>query len=122
MQNVDALSDASEQIIKFLNENVLLDYDNLESMANNYMDDANYYNDVSNGLGKGVAQVSASVSEITEVLDSISRTQQELGNAVHDISGNMQIITEASTNVSDEANEVLSSITSLEDTTKQFSI
>ena len=122
MQNVDALSDASEQIIKFLNENVLLDYDNLEAMANNYMDDANYYNDVSNGLGKGVAQVSASVSEITEVLDSISRTQQELGNAVHDISGNMQIITEASTNVSDEASEVLSSITSLEDTTKQFSI
>ncbi len=120
--NVKELSKVSGQIIEFLTENVLKDYDNLETLANNYMDDANYYSDISKELGLGAANVNSSVARINEVLERISSAQQELGDAVHDISGNMQTITESSSDVSGEAKEVMDSITNLQDTTDKFNV
>lgn len=120
--NIDELSKVSDQIIRFLNENVLKDYDNLETLANNYMEDANYYSDISKELGAGAEEVSASVADINRVLDAISTAQQQLGDAVHAISGNMQSITESSANVSDETMDVMNSITSLQDTTERFNV
>ncbi len=120
--NIDELSKVSDQIISFLNDNVLKDYDNLETIANNYMEDASYYSDISRELGAGAEEVSASVADINRALESISRAQTELGDAVHDISGNMQSITESSSNVSDETMDVMDSISSLQNTTGRFNI
>ena len=120
--NVEALSKVSNQIIKFLTENVLKDYDNLETLANNYMEDANYYSGISKALGAGAKDVNASVADINKVLEKIGTAQLELGEAVHDISGNMQSITESSANVSQEAAEVMTSISTLQDTTSRFNV
>ncbi|MCR5672863.1 MAG: hypothetical protein K6F87_04005, partial [Lachnospiraceae bacterium] len=120
--NVDELSKVSNQIIRFLTENVLKDYDNLETLANNYMEDANYYSEISKSLGAGAETVNASVADINKVLEQIGVAQQELGNAVHDISGNMQSITESSANVSGETREVMDSISTLQDTTDRFNV
>ncbi len=121
-ENVNDLANASRQIIKFLNENVLSDYDNLETLANNYMSDATYYSDVSKVLGRCAKDLSGSVSDINRVLDQISSAQSELGNAVHDISSNMQSITSASQNMSGEAGDVVDSIATLRETTSHFNI
>ncbi|MBR5367937.1 MAG: hypothetical protein IK138_01510 [Lachnospiraceae bacterium] len=121
-ENVSALATASRQIIKFLNENVLSDYDNLETLANNYMSDATYYSDVSKVLGSCAKDLGSSVTNINKILDQISSAQNELGNAVHDISNNMQSITSASQNMSGEASDVVDSIASLRDTTSHFNI
>ncbi len=121
-ENVKALSKVSNQIIDFLTENVLKDYDNLETMANSYMDDANYYSDVSKGLGTGAEEVSASVANINSVLERISSAQAELGEAVHDISSNLKSISASSENVSDETKDVMNSITTLQDTTDRFNV
>ena len=120
--NVEALSKVSNQIIKFLTENVLKDYDNLETLANNYMEDANYYSGISKALGAGAKDVNAYVADINKVLEKIGTAQLELGEAVHDISGNMQSITESSANVSQEAAEVMTSISALQDTTSRFNV
>lgn len=120
--NVNELSRVSNQIISFLNDRVLKDYDNLETLANNYMEDANYYSDISKGLGKGAKEVSASVEDINNVLEKITSVQKELGNAVRDISGNMQSITESSANVSGETKDVMDSIINLQDTTNKFNL
>ena len=122
MSNIRRLSNVSEQIISFLNENVLPDYDNLETLANNYMEDANYYSDVSRELGAGAGKLNSSVVEISRVIESITSAQDELNNAVHDISGNMQNITLSSENVSDETRDVMESIGTLQDTTGRFNV
>ncbi len=120
--NIKELSKVSDQIISFLTDNVLVDYDNLETMANSYMEDANYYNDISNELGKSAGKLSDSVADINRVLDNISNAQSELNDAVADISCNMQSITESSENVSNETRDVMDSITSLQDTTGKFNV
>lgn len=122
MSNIRRLSNVSEQIIRFLNENVLPDYDNLETLANNYMEDANYYSDISRELGAGAGKLNSSVVEISRVIESITSAQDELNNAVHDISGNMQNITLSSENVSDETRDVMESIGTLQDTTGRFNV
>ena len=120
--NVNELSRVSNQIISFLTDRVLKDYDNLETLANNYMDDANYYSDISKGLGKGAKEVSTAVADINNVLEKINSVQKELGDAVRDISGNMQSITESSANVSGETKDVMDSILNLQDTTDKFNV
>ena len=120
--NVSELSKVSNRIIEFLTDNVLKDYDNLETLANNYMEDANYYSEISKGLGSGAEEVSLSVADINRVLEDIGTAQQELGDAVHDISNNMQSITESSANVSTEAKDVMESISNLQDTTNRFNV
>lgn len=86
------------------------------------MEDANYYSDISKGLGKGAKEVSASVEDINNVLEKITSVQKELGDAVRDISGNMQSITESSANVSGETKDVMDSIINLQDTTNKFNL
>ncbi|MCR4989780.1 MAG: methyl-accepting chemotaxis protein [Lachnospiraceae bacterium] len=120
--NIESLSKVSERIIAFLSENVLNDYDNLETMANNYMEDANYYSEISRELGSSAKGLSSSISDISEAIELLSGTQKELGDAVHDISGNLQSISSSSDNVSDETREVMESITSLQDTTGRFNV
>ncbi|MBO4374802.1 MAG: methyl-accepting chemotaxis protein [Lachnospiraceae bacterium] len=121
-KNVEELSRVSGRIIEFLTENVLSDYDNLERLANNYMEDANYYSDISKELGRGAKALDASATQISSAIESISASQAELGEAVHDISDSMHSITSSSENVSEEAKDVMESISTLQDTTGKFNI
>ena len=101
---------------------MLNDYDNLETLARNYMEDAGYYGDISESLGKSAKELDGSVNEINGVLAAISRSQEELNNAVHAINDNLQSITSTSDNVSVETREVLESIDSLQEIVGSFHI
>ncbi|MCR5502219.1 MAG: methyl-accepting chemotaxis protein [Lachnospiraceae bacterium] len=120
--NIQALSKVSEQIIGFLTEDVLRDYDNLETLAGNYLEDAGYYGNVSKELGEGAKNLRAAVEDINNVLASIDEAQSDLDAAVRDISSNMQSITSSSENVSAETREVMDSISSLQETTGRFNV
>ncbi len=120
--NIETLSRVSDQIVEFLTKNVLNDYDNLETMANNYMEDAEYYSKVSHELGTNASKLNDSVDKINTALQTISNTQSELGESVHDISRNIQNISEASETVSEETKDVMESITALKDTTEGFNV
>lgn len=120
--NIAQLTKVSEGIIDFLNDSVLKDYDNLETLANNYMEDANYYNDLSRNLSESAESLSSNVADISGAISSLSESQQALGDAVHDISSNLQSITESSENVSGEAKDVMESISTLQSTTGSFNV
>ncbi|MCR5033205.1 MAG: methyl-accepting chemotaxis protein [Lachnospiraceae bacterium] len=120
--NIGVLSKVSDQIIQFLTESVLKDYDHLETMANSYMEDAGYYSEISRDMGSGAHSLGASVEDINRVLESIGEAQQELSDAVHDISGNMQDIAVASDDVATQTADVMESIASLQETTGRFHV
>ena len=122
MKSVSALSDASNQIIAFLDEVVLKDYDKLETLADNYKEDATYYAQVSNVLNQNSQELSASITSINEILDTINVSQKELDQAVQSVNGNLQQITYASETVSEETDNVKNSIGTLQETIKQFNV
>lgn len=122
MKSVNKLSDASNKIISFLDEIVLKDYDKLETLAGSYREDADYYVEVSNVLGTHIENLSESISNINEIIDTIDDSQKELDGAVQSVNENLQMITNASENVFAETKDVMKSVVSLQETVEQFNL
>lgn len=122
MESVNKLSDASNKVISFLDEIVLKDYDKLEMLADSYKEDAAYYVEVSNVLSTHTENLSASVANINQIIDTIDASQKELDGAVQSVNENLQLITNASEDVSEETKDIMGSITSLQSTVEQFNL
>ena len=122
IKSVETLSEESENIITFLDEVVLKDYDKLETMADNYKEDATYYAEVSNMLSENTKELSDAITNINNILNTISASQRELDTAVQSVNGNLQEITYASETVSEETQDVLNSISDLQTTIDQFQV
>lgn len=120
--SVDALSDESNNIITFLDGVVLKDYDKLELLADNYKQDAAYYVEVSKMLGANTEELRNSITSINHILNTINDSQKELDTAVQSVNGNLQQITYASEGVSEETQDVMRSIESLQETIEQFNV
>lgn len=122
LRSVEVLSEASNHIITFLDEVVLKDYDKLETLADNYKEDATYYAQVSNMLSENTKELRSSIANINDILGTINLSQKELDTAVQSVNGNLQEITYASETVSEETQDVMNSISSLQTTIQQFQI
>lgn len=122
MESVDKLSGASNKVISFLDEIVLKDYDKLEMLADSYKKDASYYVEVSNVLGTHTENLSMSFANINQIIDTIDASQKELDGAVQSVNENLQLITNASEDVSEETKDIMESITSLQSTVEQFNL
>ena len=122
LKSVGALSEASNHIITFLDEIVLKDYDKLETLADNYKEDAAYYAQVSSMLSVNTKELRSSIADINEILGTINLSQKELDLAVQSVNGNLQEITYASETVSEETQNVMNSVSSLQTTIQQFQV
>ena len=122
LASVGALSDASNQIIAFLDEEVLKDYDKLETLADNYKEDATYYAQVSNTLSINTKELRKAVVNINEILGTITLSQKELDDSVQSVNDNLQEITHVSETVSEETQNVMTSISTLQSTVQQFQV
>lgn len=122
MQSVKLLSSESNEILAFLDEVVMKDYEKVEEMADSYEEDAGYYAQQSIELGEEASKVKGSVGHINERLDTITLSQGELNDAVIAINDNLQMITTASEKMAAETKEVLESIKFLGDTVETFHI
>ncbi len=122
IKSVESLSQASNQIITFLDDVVMKDYDKLETLADNYKEDAAYYAQVSNTLNENTNALRSSIANINNIIGTINQSQQELDEAVQSVNDNLQEITYASETVSDETQNVMNSISSLQDTVQQFQV
>ena len=122
LKSVGSLSEASNHIITFLDEVVLKDYDKLETLAGNYKKDATYYAQVSNMLSENTKELRNSIANINEILGTINLSQKELDAAVQSVNGNLQEITYASETVSEETQDVMNSVFSLQTTIQQFQV
>ena len=122
LESVAALSDASNEILAFIDTVVMEDYDRLEGLAEDYKDDSTYYADVSANLGAEAAELTASVQNIGEVMNTITQAQKELDQAVQAVNENLQTITGTSEQVSVETEQVLASIEAMQGTMKGFRV
>jgi methyl-accepting chemotaxis protein len=120
--SVKALSDESDNILVFIDETVIADYDKLENLAHDYKQDAEYYSHVSGNLGVGADDVNTSIQSINNILSTISDAQNELSNAISSINENLQEMTYSSENISNETNDVLNGIDVLQEMMGKFNV
>jgi methyl-accepting chemotaxis protein len=72
VQSVNELSQHSSNLLQFMNDKVVADYDNMISIARQYEEDAIFYNGVSSDLGASSEEMSASMVGINESISSIT--------------------------------------------------
>jgi methyl-accepting chemotaxis protein len=122
VSSVKSLSDESDNILVFINDTVIADYNKLEDLAKNYKQDAEYYSQVGNTLGVGAEDVNTSIQNINEILNTISDAQNELSSAVASVNENLQQMTYSSENISRETDNVLEGIGSLQEMMNKFNV
>lgn len=122
LKSVGTLSAASDEIITFLDNIVLKDYDMMEKLADNYKKDATYYVDVSDTVSQNAEDLSTAILNINTILDAIDLSQKELDAAVQSVNDNLQQITSASDTVFKGTQNVADSVTVLQTTIQQFQV
>ena len=71
-QGVKILSTESNVLLVFLDETVLADYDKFASLANQYKEYANYYEETSGSMEHNAEEVMDAIQSISNVLENAS--------------------------------------------------
>ena len=122
LESVTLLETGANRILEFINSTVMEDYGKLEDLAVSYEQDASYYAEVSSDLGASSQELSASVQNMNSIVGRILESQVELNTAIQSVNDNLQAITSASADVSEESKDVLGSIDLLQSTMETFQI
>jgi methyl-accepting chemotaxis protein len=98
-KSVSELIDDSNEILSFIEKNVLKDYDKLHLISDQYNEDA----DVFNGI---MMDLSATSEELAGSMESISENVQEVKNATHDESSGVEQILHMTKDITDKTKHV----------------
>ena len=121
-ESVEKLATESNNILVFIDGSVMQDYERLESLAKSYIEDAEYYANVSKSLGQNADGVNVAIRDINGIIGNISIAQGELADAVASVNDNLQQITYSSEEMSTETNKVMRSVEVLQNTMNEFQV
>ena len=121
-ESVEKLATESNNILIFIDGSVMQDYERLESLAKSYIEDAEYYANVSKSLGQNADGVNVAIRDINGIIRNISIAQGELADAVASVNDNLQQITYSSEEMSTETNKVMQSVEVLQNTMNEFQV
>ena len=111
VRSVNDLSNNSNKLLEFMNDRVLVDYENMNSVAKQYQEDAIFYSTVSSELGSSSEQMSINMSKILDMIKSIAELTDSISLKVEEIN---EESVQSDTN-SDEVLEQLKNLSSLSD-------
>ena len=120
LASVEVLNKESSNVIEFLNNTVLVDYNKLEDLATNYKRDAAFYEEVSNVLNASSEELAANIQNINNVMESITENQETLNASCEGISNLLKKINVESTIISKDSTVVLDDVTKLNKTIENF--
>ncbi|MCM1037791.1 MAG: methyl-accepting chemotaxis protein [Ruminococcus sp.] len=74
---VESLSENAEKILRFIDENVMENYDEFVDMINQYCDDAENVNDIMLRFSKDTNEIESTIQEMNEGINSIATSVDE---------------------------------------------
>ena len=115
VSSVGELSDNSQKLLEFMNEKVVVDYDNMINIAKQYEDDAVFFNTISSDLGASSEEMSASMMGITSSMTSIVELTADIHKRMNEIG-------DAATDSDNNASDVLSKIEELNRASEELKV
>lgn len=85
VHNVTFLSECSGKLLTFMNEKVMNDYNDMIELANVYQKDAEFYHEISGGLGASSEEMRASMCRINESITAITKLVGEIAGFMEDM-------------------------------------
>ncbi len=77
VSSVKELANNSQQLLDFMNVNIVKDYDDFVWTGDSYSNDAKYYNKVSLDLSDNCKNILVSINNITEVINGVTLSAEE---------------------------------------------
>ncbi len=99
---VHMMSECIEELIGFLETNVLTDYDTFSKVSDQYRNDASTFNDSMTSIDQSIATLSANISHIAEAINGINTTIDDSANGITEIAGKTTEIVGETKSASDE--------------------
>lgn len=100
MDSVGNLSESSSEILDFIKQNVIKDYESLVNTGEQYYKNAAYMEDFVSGLSKVLDEITVSMESVTKSIGEVAASNNETAQGTESIA-------ESTTEVFDKSNEVL---------------
>ena len=122
VDSVSNLSANSEMLLKFMNDKVVADYQNMIGIAKQYEEDAIFYNDISSDLGASSEEMSANMAEINTNLTYIDEMVAAITASMSEIGKSANLSEESSEKVLGQIQELTKMSEQLKETVAAFKI
>ncbi|MGI6453103.1 MAG: methyl-accepting chemotaxis protein [Syntrophomonadaceae bacterium] len=119
-ESITNLIENSNELLVFINDRVLADYDNMEMIGKQYKEDCNVLADLAEQVGKEVNQVLYTVNEINQSLDVTGTTVQQTTNGSQEIAKASGSAAEAAGEINEAARILASNAEKLNSLISQF--
>lgn len=122
VRSVENLSRCAEDILKFLDETVMQDYENMTVTGKQYNQDADNFNTIVNRFDDEARKILKTVEYITSALTDITIATDESATGISSIAQNTTEITEKTNEIANLANETAGKAEWLNEQMKAFKI
>ncbi len=99
---VDKLSQNAEDMLRFIDENIMKDYEDFEDVANNYQNDAENVNDILTEFATNTSEMEAIMEQINTGISNISSTVDESAKGVANVAESTGTLVEAMVHIQQE--------------------
>lgn len=120
--SVDQMRGSSEELLSFIDQNVLTDYDNFLEVSEKYTDDAEMVRNLMEDFQSSAGHLSETVSAITIAINEVAATISESAAGVHDIAERTSDIVEKTFKEAEMADENTVSAKELQRLVEQFKL
>lgn len=120
--SVTNLTSNSSKVLTFIDEKVIVDYDQLVGIGEQYNKDADILNDMMVDFGAATQQLHASIANIAAAFVETTKALNEGAVGVEDISNRMVNITEEMQRVSESAEENARGMENLKNAVSEFKV
>lgn len=122
MSIVENLVTTSQEMIGFINSNVINDYEMIVKNGEQYSDDATMVNNMTMDFSNKSNNIMDSMDKVVEAVNQINNSNNELANGTNSIAENMNTISEKSGNVVKLIKEVSTSTNKLVGMVNNFKV
>ncbi len=119
---VNNLAENSQRTVKFIDENVIGDYQTMVDLGEQYYADADTVRQLVETINSSADELNATIQTITSSIGEISIANSEGANGITNISQNTSDILNMSTDVSNIMDEVSDSTKKLKDTVNKLTV
>ncbi|MDR5587794.1 methyl-accepting chemotaxis protein [Clostridium aquiflavi] len=119
---VENLANTSKEILKFINTNVINDYEMIVKTGEQYSEDAIKINNITTDFSNISNKITISMNEVVKSMDDISASSTELASGTNSITENMHIISDNSDTVVKTVKDVTTNTNRLIETVSNFKI
>ena len=121
-QSFDDLSNSSNDLLRFMDQDVNKQFREFSNIGTQYYDDADFVNSMSSELAAMSEEISATINQVSEAVQHMAEMAQETSHSIEDIEDNLENSSVSVNSISETAKKQSDLSNELSELVKKFNI